>query len=68
MTFETLERLRLFVSGHRQKSLVAAQNARLNGYRKVALDLENEAALAAAILRDLAVEHGDTHAPTKANY
>lgn len=56
MTFATLERLRLFVSGHRQKSLAAARNSRLNGYLVVALEHENEAALAQIILQDLANE------------
>ena len=59
MTFEVLERVRLFVSGHRQKSLMAAYNARENGYRTVALEHENEAALAAMILKDLANEQTD---------
>jgi hypothetical protein len=56
MTFETLERVRLFVSGHRHESLVAAQNSRLNGYKEVALKHENEAALASLILHELATE------------
>ena len=59
MTFEVLERVRLFVAGHRQKSLIAASNARGNGYRMVALEHENEAALAAVILKDLANERTD---------
>lgn len=67
MTFEVLERIRLFVSGHRQKSLIAALNARENGYRTVALEHENEAAMAAMILRDLSTEHGEvTNAGQKA--
>ena len=67
MTFEALERLRLFVSGHRQRSLISANNARLNGYKTVALEHENEAAMAAMILRDLATEHGEvTNAGQKA--
>jgi hypothetical protein len=60
MTFEQIERLRLFVSGHRHKSVIAASNARLNGYKQVALEHENEAALAAVILLDLSSEHGVT--------
>jgi hypothetical protein len=66
MTFETLERIRVFVSGHRHKSVIAASNARLNGYKSVALEHENEAALAALILGDLANEYGEPHAKQKA--
>lgn len=58
MTFEALERVRLFVSEHRQRSLIAASNSRLNGYKTIALEHENEAAMAAVILRDLSAEHG----------
>ena len=60
MTFETLERIRLFVFGNRHKALVAARNSRLNGYKEIALELENEAALADQILKDLATELGDS--------
>ncbi len=56
MTFESLERLRLFVSGHKHKSVMSASNARLNGYKQVAMEHENEAQLADIILRDLAQE------------
>ena len=68
MTFEVLERLRLFVGGHRQKSLVAARNAQLNGYKSVALEHQNEAAFAAAILQDLRNEKGTGYAKQKAGY
>ena len=67
MTFEVLERIRLFVGANRQKSLVSARNARLNGYKSVALEHENEAELAAQILRDLAKENGEVYAHTKAD-
>jgi hypothetical protein len=63
MTFETLERIRLFVSGHRHKSVIAASNARLNGYKSVALEHENEAQLAALILRDLREERTEPERP-----
>jgi hypothetical protein len=56
------------VGGHRQKSLMAAQNSRLNGYKSVALEHENEAALAAVILQDLANEKGTSYANPKTNY
>ena len=59
MTFESLERIRLFVSGHRHKSVIAASNAKLNGYKQVALEHDNEAALAAVILLDLSSEYGE---------
>jgi hypothetical protein len=65
MTFEALERLKLFVSGHRQKSLIAARNAQLNGYKSVALEHQNEAAFAAAILQDLANERSTGYAKQK---
>ena len=56
MTFEQLERVRLFVAGHKHRSVLSASNARLNGYKQVALEHENEAQLADIILRDLAQE------------
>jgi hypothetical protein len=68
LTFETLERLRLFVGGHRQKSLAVARNAELNGYKSIALEHQNEAAFAAAILQDLANEKGTGYANPKTNY
>ena len=68
MTFESLERIRLYVSGNRHKALVAAQNSRLNGYKQVALDHENEAAMGSLILQDLANERGTGYASQKADY
>jgi hypothetical protein len=56
MTTETLERLKLFVQGHRHKSLVASVGARENGYKQIALEHENEARLADLILVDLEQE------------
>jgi stringent starvation protein B len=53
MTSESLERIRLFVLGHRHKSLVAAVYARENGYKTVSLEHENEAQFASLILQDL---------------
>ena len=68
MTFETLERVRLFVAGHRHKSLIAAQNSSLNGYKSVALEHQNEVAFADLILKELANEHGEvTDVPRKRN-
>ena len=60
MTSEQIERLRLFVAGHKRRSVLSASNARENGYKKIALEHENEAALADTILRDLAEEFGET--------
>ncbi len=68
MTFDQIERLRLFVSGHKHKSVLSASNARQNGYKQVALEHENEAALATQILRDLSNEHGDSYAQNKSDY
>jgi hypothetical protein len=68
LTFESLERIRLFVGGNRRKTLIAAQNARLNGYKTIAAELENETRLAELILKDLASEHGDSHAIQKADF
>ena len=59
MTAEALERVKLFVSGHRHKSLCAALYARENKYKQVALEHENEAALADLILQDLEKEKSD---------
>ena len=64
MTPETLEKVKLFVSGHRHKSLVAALYARENGYKQVALEHENEAQMAATILQEIS---GETNAESKAN-
>ena len=67
MTFEQLERLRLFVSGHKHRSILAMSNARENGYKEIASEHQNEAQMATLILQDLANEHGDTHARQKAD-
>lgn len=56
MNLEQLERVRLFVAGHKHRSVLSASNAKLNGYKSVALEHQNEAALADLILRDLAQE------------
>lgn len=68
MTFESIERIRFFVGATRTKLLVSAQSARLNGYKQVALDHQNEAQLAALILMDLANETGEVCARQKADY
>jgi len=65
MTSECLERMRLFVSGHRRRSVLSASNSRLNGYQRIALEHENEVALADLILQDLANERGVENADTK---
>ncbi len=62
MTFESLERLKLFVIGHKHRSVLSASMARQNGYKAVAMEHENEAQLASLILKDLELEHGDIHA------
>ena len=59
MTPESLERIKLFVAGHRRRSVLSASNARENGYKAVAMEHQNEAALADLILQDLASEHGE---------
>jgi hypothetical protein len=61
MTFEQIERIRLFVGGSRKKLVLAASNARFNGYNNLALEQENEIAFADLILKDLAQE-GDQNA------
>lgn len=53
MNVEVIERIRMFVSGTRQKSVLAASNCMLNGYKQVALEHQNEAVLADLILKDL---------------
>jgi len=70
LNFQTLERIRLYVSGTRQKALAAAQNAQLNGYKQVALDHQNEVQMANLILKDLAAEPliGEIYARQKADY
>ena len=50
------ERLRLYLEGTGRASRIAAQNCLLNHYIDVALQHENEAALAESLLRDLAHE------------
>ena len=66
MTFETLERIRVFVYGAGRAAKIAAQNCHLNGYHTVALEHENEGKMADLILQDLAHEYGDLHATPKA--
>ena len=56
MTKDAIERIKLFVSETRRKTLIASQNAKLNGYLQVSLELENEAQFAALILKDLREE------------
>ncbi len=56
MTFETLEDVRMFIGQEVRKLRISAQNSHLNGYHSVALELENEAAFGAKILKDLAQE------------
>ena len=68
LTFDQIERLRLFVSGHKRRSILAMSNARENGYKVIAMEHENEAALASQILRDLSNEHGDSYAKNKGDY
>ena len=59
MTPETLYKIRYFLTDQRKKVLLAAYNARLNGYRQIALERENEAAEVALLLKELADEHGE---------
>ena len=66
MTIESLERLKMFVSGHRHASVLAATHARQNGYKSIAAEHDNEAQLALLILKDLELETGDTHARKEA--
>lgn len=53
MTSEILERIRLFVDGHRHRSRVTALNCKEGGYLQLAAEHTNEAILAEIILRDL---------------
>ena len=64
MTFETLERIRLYVSATGRASKVAAHNCHGNGYHEVARKHENEAALSDLILRELANEKTEPSART----
>ena len=59
MTPETLYKIRSFVSGYRRKAQISADNSRLNGYKQIALEHENEVAFADQILKELADEHGE---------
>jgi hypothetical protein len=54
MTQESLDRIRLYVSGTRHDDVVAASNSRLNGYHTIAMEHENRVVLADLILADLA--------------
>jgi hypothetical protein len=56
MTPDLLERLRIFVDGHRHKSRVSALNCKENGYRQLAAEHENEAVFAEQLLLELAKE------------
>jgi hypothetical protein len=56
MTFELLESVRLYIGQKVRLDRIAANNSRLNGYKSVALDHENEAVFGENILRDLAGE------------
>ena len=67
MTFESLERLKLFVGETRLKLLVSSQAARLNGYKEIAAEHANEAQLASLILDDLANECGYPIERTESN-
>jgi hypothetical protein len=58
MTAETLEKVKLFVSGHRHRSLVCALSARENGYKQIAAEHENEAHFADLILLELSKGQG----------
>ena len=60
MTFEVLEDVRLFIGQEVRKLRISAQNSRLNGYKAVACELDNEAEFGAKILRDLAHETTST--------
>ena len=53
MNVEAIERIRMFVSGTRQKSVLAASNCMQNGYKQVALEHLNEVTLADMVLKDL---------------
>lgn len=59
MTAATLERLKLFIDGHRHKSRVSALNCKEGGYKKLASEHENEAVLADMLLAELAEEKPD---------
>lgn len=56
MTFEVLESLRLYLRSTSRAARVAANNCRQNGYKELALQHDNEAALGEKLLRDLAQE------------
>ena len=56
MTFQSLERLKLFVTGHKHRSVLSASMARQNGYKEIAMEHQNEATLADLILKDLESE------------
>jgi hypothetical protein len=62
VTPESLERLKLFVAGHKHRSVLSASNAQENGYKQIALEHMNEAALADVILKDLDAEFGESNA------
>ena len=57
MTAQQIERLKVFVEGHRHRSRVTALNCKEGGYLQLAAEHTNEAILAEIILRDLEDEH-----------
>jgi hypothetical protein len=65
VTFEVLEEIRLYVGCTGRAARQAAQNCRLNGYRELAQQRENEASLADKIIRELAGEYGEIDAQSK---
>ena len=65
MTFEVLEEIRLYVGCTGRAAKLAAQNCHLNGYHQVALQHENEAAMADKIITDLSQEYGELNAQSK---
>jgi hypothetical protein len=58
VTFESIERIRLFVRESQRRLRISAVNLRQGGYKELALEKENEAQVAELILRDMANEHG----------
>ena len=59
MTPDSIQRIKLYVSGTRHDDVIAASNSRLNGYKSVAMEHENRVQLANQILKDIASEHGN---------
>jgi hypothetical protein len=67
MTSEVLEKLHFYLEHKALQDRVAASNCHLNGYHKVALQHENEAAMAEKILNDLDNERGKEDAGQETN-